>query len=349
MRFFEFNINIDEMATLAAKELLKYKGKENDRIPILLKKIRNSEPFTIVLKNNEEKDVIVDPAEFERVKTWAENPTSVLQLKTLDPEYPIIPLGNIKKTREFGGKDSTFGLEKEISQIDGIQGELAKAKGDAPSVELKIGDRVVNVASVEKEKTMMPGGRAPKSDLTAIDEEGKSVAWVSLKTEDKKRGFRWGGWSHLTQLPEIKEWIERIKSVTGNELEPGQSFGLHISDELANKIVFGKNFGGERGPSNVDLVLIGEPKIENGQLSGTRSYANGETPQGDDRPYILIRYMNNRPDLGFKNARAETNPMSEKRNVTFLDDFKDVKDAKEKFPYANPSAYDVKNADVGLS
>jgi hypothetical protein len=52
------------------------------------------------------------------------------------------------------------------------------------------------------------------------------------------------------------------------------------------------------------------------------SYLNvlaGQTPTGKDEPYLVIRYMKDRPDLGMKNTRAETNTKSETRNVKWLD------------------------------
>ena len=207
-----------------------------------------------------------------------------------------------------------------------MQTQLEDAKAGNPSINLTVGNRKVAAAAVEKERGSI-GGRAPKSDMTVLDAEGNAVAWVSLKGEP----FRWGGWTHLMQLPEIAEWLGRIKQVNNGVFESGMSFGLNVSDELANKIVFGKDFGGNPGISNVDLVLIGDVKIENNSLTASRSYSNGETPSGGDKPYLVLRYMQGRNDVGFKNVRAETNTASEGRKVKWINSDADVESAKKMF------------------
>ncbi len=326
MRFFEFADWDLLEAPLGTTGLFKYQGTKKDRIPILLKKIKDQSPFKIRTKTGIE-DFIVDPAEYDKVQAWTSNPSNKLTLKSRDDER-IIPFGSIIKTKEFGGEEAGYREKIEQSQIGEIQQQLESAKEGQPSVMLKVGDKVVQAASVEKEKGSV-GGRAPKSDMTVLDEQGKPVAWVSLKG----RPFRWGGWQHLMKLPEIVSWFERIKEVTGNEFDHGQSFGLHISDEIKQKIIYGKDFGGKRGFSNVDAVLIGDPVIKSSsqgfELSAGTMYINGDIPSGGDEPYLVLRYMTGRNDVGFKNARAETNTRSEGRKVKWLDNNDDVVDAKK--------------------
>lgn len=329
MRFFEFSDSELVEAPLGTAGLFKYQGTKKDRVPILLQKIEQQSPFKIRTKNGIE-DFVVDPAEFEKVQTWISNPSGKLTLKSRDDDR-MIPFGSIIKTKEFGGEEAGQREKIEQGQIGEIQQQLESVKAGNPSVMLKIGDRTVQAASVEKEKGLV-GGRAPKSDMTIIDEQGKPVAWVSLKG----RPFRWGGWQHLIKHPEIAEWIQRIKDVTGNELDHGQSFGLHIGDELKQKIIYGKDFGGNRGFSNVDAVLVGDPIIKQSpdgfELSAGTVYMNGDIPAGGDEPYLVIRFMTGRTDAGFKNARAETNTRSEGRKVKWLDNSNDVADAKKESP-----------------
>jgi hypothetical protein len=325
MRFFEFvDIKLDE-APLGTTGLFKYKGTKKDRVPVFLRKIEQGTPFKVKTKAGFI-DIVIDPVEFERVKQWIENPTSNLKLKTTDTTYPIIPFGAILKTKEFGGEEAGQREKIEQGQIGEIQSQLEDAKAGQLSVKLKVGDTVVNVGSVEKEKGSV-NGRAPKSDMTVLDPDGTPRAWVSLKGEP----FRWGGWQHLMNMPEIKQWMDRIKQVNGGTFKEGMSFGLHISSDVANKIVFGKEFGGKRGFSNVDAVLIGEATITNGKMSATRMYANGQTPTGPDQPYLVMRFMNGRNDVGFKNVRAETNTTSEGRKVKWLDSDADVQSAIKMF------------------
>jgi hypothetical protein len=318
MRFNEFNEQLFEAPL--GPGLFKYQGTKKDRVPIFLQKIEDGTPFKVKLKDKTI-DVVIDPAEYEKVSTWMQNPVGSLKLNTTDGM--TIPLGAIVKTKEFGGEAAGRRERIEQDQIADIASDLEKAKNGQSSIPLLVGDRVVQAARVEKEKGTV-NGKAPKSDMTVIDEQGNPVAWVSLKG----RPFRWGGWTHLIHVTEVKNWLNRIKQETGTVLDPGQSYGLHISDDLKAKIVYGKQFGGDRGFSNVDCVLVGDVSVkkdgEEFKLSAKTIYTNGEMPQGDDEPYLVLRYMKDRPDAGFRNARAETNTKSEGRKVKWLNDDNDV-------------------------
>ncbi len=325
MRFREF---LSE-ATLSPRELFKYRGNpRRDRVPLFLQKLQTEQPFT-VKTNSGEIEIILDPNEIEKVKSWIENPSANLRIKARDSNK-LIPLSAIKKTKEFGGEIAGQRERVEQGQIEGILADLEDAKAGKPYIELVVGDKKVRAATVEKERGLV-FGRAPKSDMTVLDENGTPVAWVSLKD----KSFRWGGWQHLHKLPEIATWLNRIKQVNNGEFEPGQAFGLHISNDIKQKIVYGKEFGGERGISNVDAVLIGWANIKkngtNFVLTADTVYKNGDIPSGNHTPYLVLRYMNDRYDLGFKNVRAETNTVSEGRKVKWLDTDADIENAKLMF------------------
>lgn len=320
MRFSEFKgINLSE-APLGTSGLFKYVGTKKDRIPIFLQKIKDRASFQVKTRTGVEQ-VTIDPSEYDKVKNWINAPTPNLKLKSTDGR--IIPFGAIIKTTEFGGEVSGRREKIEQGQIEGLQIELDKIKNGKPFTKLKVGDKTVNAARFEKEKGTV-NGRAPKSDMTVLDENENPVAWVSLKG----KSFRWGGWQHLAALPEISAWLNRIKQINNGIFQQGQSFGLHISDDVSNKIVFGKEFGKDRGFSNVDAVLIGWADIKGNTLVADRVYSNGETPTGGDQPYLVMRYMQDRSDMRFKNARAETNTIDEGRKVRWLDTDQDLKDVK---------------------
>ena len=161
--------------------------------------------------------------------------------------------------------------------------------------------------------------------MTIVDSNGNEIAWVSLKAGTR---FRWGGWGSYMNDPDISCWLTAIKNqIQGNTLRNGDSFGLKfdkIKDPvLKNKIVFGQNYGQRFGINNVNMVLIGEPEIKliNGKyvLTGTSSYANGNVPDDEYSPYLVLRYVNDRHDAGFNYARAEANPESEKRKVKWIE------------------------------
>jgi hypothetical protein len=289
---------------------------EKSLTPVELSKRNNLQTFINKIAKGEEFETVDGSAAKIKPDPDLLNDLSKRQFPARLPVEPegFITFGKIKKTKEFGGEPAGNRERIEQVQIQEISDQLERAKAGSTFINLIVGDRTVNAASVEK----TPG--QAKSDMTILDETGKSVAWVSLKGHR----FRWGGWTHLKDNPEISAWIKRIISETGNTLDPGQSYGLHISENLANRIIYGKNFGStERGVSNVDCVLVGDPKINSSAegfiLTSSTVYKNGDSPKDSHAPYLVIRYMQGRTDAGFVNARAETNTVDEKRKIKWLD------------------------------
>lgn len=302
--------------------LFKYEGTPKARVPMVIQKIQSGSPFKVKTTAGVE-DVVIDPAEAPKFDAWAkQSPRPPLKLRTAETPPREIPFGSIIKTAEFGGEESGKRVAIETLQIDGLSSELEqlKQKTGKPSVPIKIGKRTVNAAAFGK-TTELISGRAPKSDMTVYDENGHAVAWVSLKADNFAK---YGGWQHLVNLPEVQEWLSKVREATGGVFQSGQSFGFHPSNDIKNLVVFGKNFfGGQPGISNVDVVLAGYPKIvKSGRtyaLSAQQVFANGDTPTGDYEPYLVLRYTLDRSDVGFKNVRGETNTKFEKRKVKFLD------------------------------
>lgn len=308
---------------LTNKEMFKYENYPNrDRVPIFLEKIVMQTPFTISTAEGEE-EVIFDPNQYDEIAQNLEQKNTNFQLRTMEDPPRFISFGKIKKTKEFGGEGSFSRETKEQAQIAGLSNELEKVKAGQPFIKLIVGqgstvNDAVNAARFEK----TPG--RVKSDMTVIDENNAPVAYVSLKADNFKK---WGGFQHLIGLyPIIKTWVNKIKELTGGELGPRKSYGLHLTDDtIKNKIVFGKDFGKDFGVSNVNCVLVGKVSIVPAgegvfKLNGDTVYNNGITPTGIYEPYLAVRYMTGRPDLGLKNARAETNTKNETRKVIWLDD-----------------------------
>lgn len=288
-----------------------------DRVPKFLEKIKMQTPFTISTAAGEE-EVVFDPSQYDEIAQHLAQKSTKFKLRTMEKPPRLIPFGAIKKTAEFGGEGSFSRETLEQAQIAGLSEELEKLKAGQPYIKLIVGAGAsVNAARFEK----TPG--RVKSDMTIINENNEPVAYVSLKADNFKK---WGGFQHLIGLyPVIKTWVDKIKEITGGELGPKQSFGLHLTDNtIKNKIVFGKDFGKDFGVSNVNCVLIGNLSIVPAgegvfKLTGSTVYINGQTPTGVYEPYLAVRYMTARPDLGLKNARAETNTKNETRKVQWLD------------------------------
>jgi len=318
MRFNEFKLT--EKAPIGGPGLFKYTNTPKDRVPIFLEKIMLGTPFEL----KDGREVVIDPDELDKVTAWIQTPAprKSLSLKLKDSQEEI-PFGSIIKTKEFGGEHAGSREGIEQGQIDGLSKELEKLKEGQPFIKLAFGRKIVHAAKFGKTVELV-GGKQPKSDMSVYDENGTAVAWVSLKGSNFKK---WGGFQHLIPTsPEIQAWISKIKEITGGVLGPKQSFGHHIKDDVVkNKIVFGKDFGGPFGFSNVNAVLIGYATIKPAgqgvfKLGADTVFLNGKTPTGLYEPYLAVRFMTDRPDLGLKNARAETNTKNETRKVQWLDD-----------------------------
>lgn len=296
--------------------LFKYSNSSKDRVPMLLNKIRTSSPFTIKTPQGQE-TVVIDPEEYDRVQAWVSSSSRpALRLKLQDQDRTI-PLGAIIKTQEFGGESPEHRVRVELDQIQQINREISELRRGRPYIELKVAGQTVRAARAAKSDK--EDGREPKSDLTIYDPKGDPVAWVSLKGHT----FRWGGWTHLRRDPEVTQFVERVRELTGGRLENRQSFGYHPSPDLVNYIIYGHKFGGQLGPNNVTCVLVGRPRIvPSGRgyvLIGDRVYPNGDMPDGPHQPYLSLRYTLGRSDMGIKNARAESNIVSDRRRVQWLD------------------------------
>ena len=194
--------------------------------------------------------------------------------------------------------------------------KLAKMKGDAPEIELVIGDKKVKVA-----KFISTRG-TPKSDFHAVDASGNEVAWLSHKKGSKAKDFgQWGGMSDremkvvYANMPEAKEEILKFAKDVIDRYPDG---AIPRATTLARKIsngklrgisIYGNGFGGERGIQNVDLVLQGDPVFKGNKLVATGSaHTNGERIEGEFEPVLMAMYKGDRDNFGVKGARFSIYP-----------------------------------------
>lgn len=310
----------------------KYIGTPKDRITIFLDKVRNRSPFTIKTHQGQQQ-VIIDPNEADRLEKEFNEPsdskTIWINLETDDNQSTPsrIKLSDIVKTAEFGGEESGSREKLEQMQKASVELQLKTLLNDRDYIWLNLGTTadpvMVHAASVIKTPGVM------KSDMTILDEYQQPVGWISLKAG---KDFKWGGWQHLSGNPDITAWINRIKDVTTSAstgkptLSPGQSFGLSttaVPYEIKEKILFGKNFGQNYGVSNVNMILYGIPFIKHEKndiytLDADKKWINGQIPQGEYEPFLLMRYIGDRQDSGILHARGET-AWNTQRNITWLD------------------------------
>jgi hypothetical protein len=206
----------------------------------------------------------------------------------------------VKPAEAQGGR-----LEKEVGQRNSIDTAIKGAMNGQPEITLTVGNRQVQAAGAI--------GATPgwKADIAIVDAKGTPTAWVSLKDGNSPKNFQgWGGITHhpVVDHEEVKDFVAALQLNFGNTMPQGTAVGRVVQDQLLkNQVVFGKNFGGEPGESNVDLVLQGAPKVVPGKggfvLTGDHTWANGQTPSGGYDPVLIASYRADRNNFGVKGAR----------------------------------------------
>jgi hypothetical protein len=202
------------------------------------------------------------------------------------------------------------GLEKEEGQIIALDSAIREHLKGLGDLRLKVGNRIVNAAGVQK----VPG--SVKADAVIVDSAGNETAWISLKDGSTPKHFgQWGGVNHLGKDQEVNTFANEIKSAFPNGLTNGIStYGKPIQNpQLKALTCFGKNYGGQPGQSNVDLILQGHPVLKKGRngsyiLDGARSWANGDVPSGEYEPTLMARYASDRNDFGVQTCRITSYP-----------------------------------------
>lgn len=210
----------------------------------------------------------------------------------------------VKPAEAQGGR-----LEKEEGQIIALDSSIKEHLNGQPFIKLAVGTRVVNAAGAVK----VPGN--VKADAEIVDEKGNPVAWISLKDGTTPRGFgHWGGVDHFGADPEVAAFVNSIKSAFGNEFPRGPTYGIKIKNpQLKALTTFGKGFGGAPGRSNVDLILQGHPTLKKGSrgsyvLTGAHTWHNGDIPEGEYEPVLIVRFSADRGNFGIVGARISSYP-----------------------------------------
>ena len=242
------------------------------RLQALINKIETGQPFTLRGEAKPSVKIKLDPELLDNLKNG--KVPDIFELE----DGRTIRLSGLEKTSEFGGKGAGFSTRDEDAALVSINEQLAKMKGDAPEIELVIGDKKVKVA-----KFISTRG-TPKSDFHAVDANGNEVAWLSHKKGSKAKDFgQWGGMSDremkvvYANMPEAKEEILKFAKDVIDRYPDG---AIPRATTLARKIsngklrgisIYGNGFGGERGIQNVDLVLQGDPVFKGNKLVATGS------------------------------------------------------------------------------
>jgi len=230
---------------------------------------------------------------------------------------PLDPTGEIawtrlQKTPEFGGKGSEDHLRAEIEAMGGLTQQIEAAKRDTPYIELIVGANVVRAAGVKN----TPG--TPKSDFEIIDENGRSVAWISHKDGTLPKHFgQWGGLSKWQWNEETARFINAVKKKFPDGVTKGNTAVMRpIEDShLRMAAVYGHKVGNAQfGKYNVNTVLQGEVKVipagDQWRLVAHNEWVNGTEITGDYTPVFCARFSSDRNDCGIPYTRMTFYPLA---------------------------------------
>jgi hypothetical protein len=313
--------SIDYTKTLNAKEVAKNRkvgGYRGDKVVAL---INDKKPFTLKNGNevvldfiNDEIKAIFDNREYNKLTS-----NQIIFTDSSDNEYK---LEDIVKTADFGGKVKGFSTKHETSALNEFDALIKSIlqETEKESITIVVGEnRYEGIVGAVNQ----PG--VPKSDFNLINTANEPVVFISHKKEGGARAFaRWGGFifAFKERNEEIMQFVQNVsEKVTSNVFERNMSFAQKInSQELKNRIVFGKDFGKDFGRNNVQIVIQGKVTLElkdgNYVLSGEGAWINGQTPEGAFEPVLEVHYRGDFTSLGFKNAESFSRTISTIPNTT---------------------------------
>jgi hypothetical protein len=306
--------SIDYTKTLNSKEVAKNRKVGGYRGDKVISFVNDKKPFT--LKNGSE--IVLDFINDEIQDIFAKREYSKLtsnQIVFVDDNSNEYKLEDIVKTADFGGKVKGFSTKHETSALNEFDALIKNIlqENNLEYINIKVGNDIYeNIIGAVNQ----PG--VPKSDFNLINSDNQPVVFISHKMGGGARSFaRWGGFvfAFKERNPEVMQFVQNIsEKITNNTFERNASFAQKInSQELKNRIVFGKDFGKEFNKNNVQIIIQGKVTLtpENNiyVLSGENTWLSGQTPEGEFEPVLEAHYRGDFTSLGFKNAESFSRPI----------------------------------------
>lgn len=167
-----------------------------------------------------------------------------------------IPSSSLYKPKE------TVSDKKEKAQLQNLNDQISAAKGDKKTIKVKVGNKILDVASAENVKG------TPKSDFALTDENGDHIHHISHKDGSGVRDFQQlAGVSHssISNHPFVKGFIDKLKKRHPGGVPKGEgTFASRNVDQenpeerkLALQSTFGTDHGKEYGINNVHSLMQG--------------------------------------------------------------------------------------------
>lgn len=317
------------MATLSIKELQKRSG----RIETLLRKLANGESFETT-KGAFAANQLYHYKKKVLVKVYSPNDKKqftdaqkALNSAGAGDEFYIgihtskthgIPITQLVKNAEFGGKGSGGSLQAESKAIGELQEAIEEAiKQNKGPIAVKCGTHTYkNIVGVEKTDG------TPKSDFHLIDSAGNALVWISHKDGRGPKDFQqWGGISQRSEPTiyshkETQSFINDLKKFYHNGLPPATTLYRRISDTTLKMLsVYGNQYpSGRLGEQNVAVLLQGPPGVKKSGssyvLTANHVHYNGDSvDDGGFEPVLMAIYKGDRSDAGVKGTRIVISPI----------------------------------------
>ena len=310
----DINVKLNEGALEVSK--LKHRP---ERRRVIIDKIWSKSPFTLVDGN----EMLVNSINIDGKTFFASKPkdkdaaTKALEnVNKLSFEgevkgsNTVVPGSKIQKTKELGGKEKGATTAIETAAMD----DLDKVLEEIGPIDIKIGNNIYkNIVGARN----TPG--VPKSDFELIDEDGKSVVFISHKDGSTAKDFQqYGGVSYFKDNPDVQSFAKAVKKqIGGDTMTTGGGYKREVKDkEVGLKSIYGINYGSsEFGKDNVQIVCQGEIKVlsigdDLWTIKSNHDILNGTYPGEGYTPYYMATYRSDRNDLGIKSARFGVYPVA---------------------------------------
>lgn len=309
--------------------------KDENRVLMFLKKIKENEPFATVKKG----DVTIPKSEYDKVKEFMNAdgrfPASGTNMSVATSKGPLTIPKDFLKTGDFGGRGAGSGTNAETMAMNYFNDKLNKIlqREGIPQITLKINNRTINCAAMVKTEGKFQGYE-PKSDMTIVDDKGVPQAFISHKAGRSAKDYQqYGGLSDKALPPEyrnnrdVKKFMQDVLKQRPDGLKSGDSFYRKVTDKkLVKMMMYGPLYGKGPSISNVDEFHLGNMDLKGrGEgpytIQSVHKGTNGEIPTGQFEAVLFIRYQARRGDARaagevVPNARVGVFPLAKISGTT---------------------------------
>lgn len=310
--------------------------KDENRVLMFLKKIRENEPFATTAKG----DVTIPKSQYDDIQSFMQAdggkyPARATKLVVSTSGGRLTIPGDFLKTGEFGGRGAGSGTNAETMAMNHFNENLNKilAREGVPQIKLRINGRTVMCAAMVKTEGKYQGYE-PKSDMTIIDDKGRPTAYISHKAGRSAKDYQqYGGLSDKALPPKfrnnkaVKSFMGSVLKQRPDGLKSGDSFYRVLTDQqLVRMMMYGPEYGRKPSISNVDEFHLGNMELKGrGEgpytIESTHKGTNGDIPTGDFQAVLFIRYQARRGDARaagevVKNARVGVFPIAKISRTT---------------------------------